>query len=180
MHLLFVCTGNICRSPTAERLTRAYAEYHGLTELIASSAGIRAVVGYGMEPTAAEVLRELGGDPTGFHARPLSTAMVDDADLVLAMSTRHRARVLEQSPRAMRRTFTLREAATLVTVAAPGTALLPRLAQARASSPVASDVLDITDPMGRDAELFRSIGKLVATTLLPVLDALRAELVRGE
>ena len=179
MHLLFVCTGNICRSPTAERLTRAYAAHHGLGQLTASSAGIRAVVGYGMEPTAAKMLRELGGDPTGFRARQLTPAMVDDAELVLAMSTRHRTRVLEQSPRAMRRTFTLREAATLLTVAAPATKLLARLAQARASSPVAPDALDITDPMGRDTEMFRSIGQQVATTLLPVLDALHAELVPG-
>jgi protein-tyrosine phosphatase len=90
MHLLFVCTGNICRSPPAERLTRAYAEHHGLSAMTASSAGIRAVVGYGMEPTAARVLIELGGDPRGFRARQLSTAMVDEADLVLTMSIRQR------------------------------------------------------------------------------------------
>ncbi|MGI8646044.1 MAG: low molecular weight phosphotyrosine protein phosphatase, partial [Nocardioides sp.] len=67
-----VCTGNICRSPTAERVTRAFAVKHGLSRLTASSAGTRAVVGYGMEPTAAEVLRTLGGDPKGFRARQLS------------------------------------------------------------------------------------------------------------
>jgi len=64
VHVLFVCTGNICRSPTAERLTCAFATEHGLG-LDASSAGTRAVIGYGMEPTAAEVLRSMGGDPEG-------------------------------------------------------------------------------------------------------------------
>jgi len=64
-------------------------------------------------------------DPTGFRARQLSPAMVDDADLVLALSTGHRTRVLEQSPLAMRRTFTLREAATLLTMPASATELLP-------------------------------------------------------
>ena len=41
--MLFVCTGNICRSPTAERLARAFADEHGLGDLTASSAGSRAV-----------------------------------------------------------------------------------------------------------------------------------------
>jgi hypothetical protein len=48
---------------------------------------------------------------------------------------------------------------------------------ARATSPVAPDILDITDPMGRDVEMFRLIGQQVAAVLLPVLDARRTELV---
>ncbi len=115
MHVLFVCTGNICRSPTAERLTCAFAAEHGLG-LNASNAGTRAVIGYGMEPTAAEVLRSMGGDPEEFRARQLSPAIVGDADLILTMTTRHRDRVLSESPQAMRRTFTLLEAGRLLTV----------------------------------------------------------------
>jgi len=177
MHLLFVCTGNICRSPTAERLARAYAEDHGIAEqLTASSAGIRAVVGYGMQPTAAEVLIELGGNPAGFRARQLSPAMVEAADLVLTMSTRHRDRVLAQVPRAMRRSFTLREAAMLLTVATDEPELLPRLAQARAHQPPGAASINIEDPMGGEPSTYRSIGQHVASALLPVLDAIRAEL----
>lgn len=177
MHLLFICTGNICRSPTAERLTRSYAAHYGIAEqLTASSAGTRAVVGYGMEPTAAEVLRALGGDPNGFRARQLTPAMAEAADLVLTMSTRHRDRVLEQSPRAMRRTFTVRELSALLAVPTAETALLARVAQARAIAPPAPDAMDISDPMGRERSTFESIGKQVAAILLPVLDAVRAEL----
>ncbi|WP_127782111.1 hypothetical protein [Rhodococcus sp. X156] len=176
MHLLFVCTGNICRSPTAERLTQAYAAHHGLPGLTASSAGTRAVAGYTMEPSAAQVLTELGGDPTGFRARQLKPAMVNDADLVVGLSTRHRNRVLEESPRAMRRAFTLRELSALLAVPSSEAALLPRLAQARAARPPAPDSLDITDPMGQDLATFQEIGRQITATLLPVLDALRAEL----
>ncbi len=131
MHVLFVCTGNICRSPTAERVTRAFAVKHGLSRLTASSAGTRAVVGYGMEPTAAEVLRTLGGDPKGFRARQLSPANVDDADLILTMTTRHRDKVLAASPRAMRRTFTLLEAGRLLAIPMAAETVVQRLAQAR-------------------------------------------------
>ncbi len=130
MHVLFVCTGNICRSPTAERLTCAFAAEHGLG-LNASSAGTRAVIGYGMEPTAAEVLRSMGGNPEGFRARQLSPAIVGDADLILTMTTRHRDRVLAESPQAMRRTFTLLEAGRLLAVPVGADTVAQRLAQAR-------------------------------------------------
>jgi protein-tyrosine phosphatase len=62
LHILFVCTGNICRSPSAERLATAAGAS-------ASSAGTRAVIGHPMHPESARVLRDLGGDPDGFVAR---------------------------------------------------------------------------------------------------------------
>ena len=52
MHVLVVCTGNICRLPTAERLLLARAAELGVASLTVGSAGTRAVVGYGMEATA--------------------------------------------------------------------------------------------------------------------------------
>jgi len=174
MHLLFVCTGNICRSPTAERLARAFAAEHGVDGLTASSAGTRAVSGYGMEPTAAEVLRSMGGDPKGFRARQLSTAMVDDADLVLTMTTRHRARVLTENPRAMRRTFTLLEAGRLLAVPVEAETVVQRLALARGQQPGGERIDDIADPIGLDYETFAAVGTQVAEALRPVLHALAA------
>jgi len=162
VHVLFVCTGNICRSPTAERLTRAFADEHDLREVTASSAGTRAVVGYGMEPTAAE----------GFRARQLSPAIVDDADLILAMTTRHRDRVMSESPRAMRRTFTLLEAERLLTVPVEAETLVQRLALARGQQTHGERVDDIADPIGLHYATFAAIGAHVAQTLRPVLHAL--------
>jgi len=172
MHVLFVCTGNICRSPTAERLTRAFAETHGLSELTASSAGTRAVVGYGMEPTAAEVLRAMGGDPKGFRARQLCPAIVDDADLILTMTTRHRDRVLSESPRAMRRTFTLLEAGRLLTVPAEADTLVQRLALSRGQQARGERTDDIADPIGLDYGTFEAVGAQVAESLRPLVHAL--------
>ncbi|MBA3525256.1 MAG: protein tyrosine phosphatase, partial [Geodermatophilaceae bacterium] len=116
MHILFVCTGNICRSPTAERLVQAYSLRHldDPSQLTASSAGTRAVYGSGVEPNAALVLQSLGGDPTGFVARQVQPEDVTDAHLVLAMTGKHRATVLGASPRALQRSFTLLEARSLL------------------------------------------------------------------
>lgn len=110
MHLLFVCTGsNMCRSLIGERLTCAYAVERGLprTDLSASSAGTRAVLGSRMDPHAAVVLAGLGGDATGFRGRSLTAEQAAEADLVLTMTSKHRTSVLNVAPRALAKTFTL-------------------------------------------------------------------------
>jgi protein-tyrosine phosphatase len=172
VHVLFVCTGNICRSPTAEHLTTAFAARRGMGELTASSAGTGAVIGYGMEPFAAEVLETLGGDPRGFRARQLSPALVEGADLVVTMTAKHRKKVLTDNPRAMRRTFTLLEIGRLLALPAEGDTLVQRLGHARAVQARGERLDDIADPIGRDYRTFVTIGAQVADALEPLLDAL--------
>ena len=114
MHLLFVCTGNICRSPTAERLSVAYAARLEIADFTASSAGTRAVVGHAVHRDSEFALRKLGGDPSNFTARQLTSKIASSADLVLTMTRPHRDSVLELAPRQLNRTFTLVEAARLL------------------------------------------------------------------
>src|SRR4051812_10984921 len=73
--VLFVCTGNICRSPVAERVARAFLDAALGAEAACihlGSAGTRAVVGSGVHPDSAAVLAGLGGKPAGFAARQLT------------------------------------------------------------------------------------------------------------
>ena len=109
--VLFVCTGNICRSPLGERLLRA--RLHS-SEFEVTSAGVMALVGNAMDPEAAAQLHALGGDPTGFAARQITEKMIGHADLVLAATRAHRERILEERPGALRRTFTVLEFAELL------------------------------------------------------------------
>ena len=81
---------------------------------VSESAGTRAVVGSAMDPASARVLQELGGNPEGFRARQLTDQLAAAADLTLTMTRDHRRDVLGRAPRAMSRTFTLREAAGLL------------------------------------------------------------------
>lgn len=186
MHLLFVCTGNICRSPTAERLTRAYAA-HVLSDprqLTAASAGTRAVVGHPIHPSAVGVLQGLGGDPTDFVAQYLDERHVQQADLVLTMAGDHRRTVLGSNPRAMARTFTLREAVALLRevsleelpdpsdLTQRGKALVARLHAQRAIRRSTGSDDDIADPIGRDQQTFVRVGNDIAEPLLELLGAL--------
>ncbi len=170
MNVLFVCTGNICRSPTAERLSSAYAAEHGILDFTASSAGTRAVIGHPIHRDAATVLEELGGDASSFAARQLKPKIASAADLIIAMTGAHRDIVLEAAPRQLRRTFTLTEVARLASLDGADTlvdlaALRPRLA--------ANEPSDIPDPIGQSPEVFAAVGAQIAGLLPPIMELCR-------
>jgi low molecular weight protein-tyrosine phosphatase len=180
--VLLVCTGNICRSALAERLGRAYLDEtlgDDASAVRLASAGTQAVVGSAMHPDSALVLRGFGGDPDGFVARQLAEGMVMDADLVLTLTRGHRRDVLTLAPRALARTFTLREAADLVsllgdvepageTLAERARALVKDMAAAR-SRRESSSADDVADPIGQPLEAHQEAGDAIVAALLPLL-----------
>jgi protein-tyrosine-phosphatase len=86
--ILFVCTANICRSPMAEAIFNALVSDAG-APYEARSAGVAALVGKPLTPHARAVLEE-AGVPVGRHrARQVDRAMLEEADLVLAMTPEH-------------------------------------------------------------------------------------------
>lgn len=170
LHVLFVCTGNICRSPSAERLAIAYCDQVGIPDFSASSAGTSAVIGHPIHPAAERVLQALGGDVSNFAARQLRPKIASGADLILTMTRAHRDNVLELAPNKLRWTFSLPEAAHLVQVLGAQTVadlanLRPRL--------ITSEVPDIVDPIGRSDEVFTAVGRQIADLLPPVLELCR-------
>ena len=151
--ILAVCTGNVCRSPAVERLL---ANRLGPTVSV-SSAGTHALVGHPISAPMAALLRRTGVEPEPFEARRLSEQMLKDADLILPMTRAQRGFIVELWPPAVRRSFTLREFARLLTLVDPS-ALPPggeadrlpdamRLAAAeRGGSRVSAEEDDVVDP----------------------------------
>lgn len=94
-HVLFVCTGNICRSPLAEALCRRELDQRGVSEVTVSSAGTGAWDGAPASEGAYLVALEHDLDLSGHHARLLTRNVVESADVILTMARHHRARVGE-------------------------------------------------------------------------------------
>jgi protein-tyrosine phosphatase len=95
MHILFVCTGNTCRSPMAEGLLREALAARGIDQVTVASAGTGAWQGAPVSEGAYLVGLEHGLDLSEHRARLLTRDLVKEADLVLTMSGHHLARVAE-------------------------------------------------------------------------------------
>jgi protein-tyrosine-phosphatase len=85
--ILFVCTGNICRSPMAEGLMRERLGQEGGPDISVSSAGIFANPGNAPDPFAVHVAREAGIDISGHRARVVNNHNLRWADVVLVMES---------------------------------------------------------------------------------------------
>ncbi len=145
--VLFVCIGNVCRSPLGQHLLAARLPSEGFE---VSSAGVGALVGEPMDADAAVQLAAHGVSADGFVARQLTPAIVEESELVLTATRSIRSRVLEDSPRALRRTFTVREfAALLDTVPGAGDPAALVAAAAEGRSRAVLDDYDIPDPYRR-------------------------------
>ncbi|MEW2581121.1 protein-tyrosine-phosphatase [Streptomyces syringium] len=190
--ILHVSTGNVCRSPITERLTR-----HALSDrlgdpltggLVVESAGTWGHEGAPMEAHAATVLADLGADPDGFIGRELLDEHVIRADLVLTATRDHRAQVISMGHSAGLRTFTLKEFTRLVRAIDHATLPDPEQAggvvdRARALVQAAAalrgwllapnaEADEVHDPYGAPITFFRSIGDEINQALDPVVTAL--------
>nr|WP_246298620.1 adenylyl-sulfate kinase [Nocardioides panaciterrulae] len=168
LKVLFVCTANICRSPFMELVARH--ELGDRTGLEFASAGTHGFRDSEMDPVMADTLPG-GVAPDGFRSRPLTAAMVEEADLVLTAEAAHRTFILEDHPGAFRKVFTLGQFAEATTSATglTGHELLAAVAQRRGS---ADPSLDVPDPYRRGPEGARAAADLLTDRLRAILTAL--------
>ena len=196
-HILFVCTGNVCRSPAAERLLRraidgAGGGIAGLSGVQVSSAGTSALVGDPVSPPMAALMEAVGVDTTGFAARQLSPALIRAADLIVTMTSSHRRDTVTMVPAAVQRTFVLGELAHMLggvdsaeVAAAGGTSgsTSERLRAAitiakRHRTPGVDPAEDIVDPYGRSNSVYATSFAQIQAALEPLLRIVAADVPR--
>jgi L-threonylcarbamoyladenylate synthase len=135
--ILFVCSGNTCRSPMAESLARVIlAEKLGVKPdeleqkgITITSAGAMAMPGSRATPQGIEAVKEFGADLTRHRSRPLSVELIHQADVIFTMGRAHAAAVQALVPSAADKTFLLDPAG------------------------------DIDDPIGGDLSLYQELAR---------------------
>ena len=105
--ILFVCTGNVCRSPMAEGIFRQAVQGQG--DYRVTSAGLGAAEGSPPSAYAVQAVKELGIDISGLRSRMLTADLVDQADYIFGMTHSHIDTVKVLYPQAEEKTFLLRE-----------------------------------------------------------------------
>ena len=105
--ILFVCTGNVCRSPMAAGIFRRAVEGRGEYQVL--SAGLGAAEGVPPSAHAVEAVKELGIDISGMRSRMLTAELVRQADYIFGMTHSHIDTVATLYPQAAEKTFLLRE-----------------------------------------------------------------------
>ena len=106
-NILFVCTGNVCRSPMAEGIFRHAVQGRGGYRVM--SAGLGAVEGQPPSPYAVQAVRELGIDIASQRSRMLTPELVQQADYIFGMTHSHIDTVMLLYPHAAEKAFLLRE-----------------------------------------------------------------------
>jgi len=129
--VLFVCTGNSCRSVMAKALLEKKLKEKNRNDVEVLSAGIMMLGGLSATEETKEVLRNEGIDVSGHRSQRITRDIIKKSDIILIMDKLHEARVLEIVPEVRNRLFLLKEFAR-----------------------ISGNNLDIVDPIGKPLEFY--------------------------
>ncbi|NLX92137.1 MAG: low molecular weight protein arginine phosphatase [Firmicutes bacterium] len=154
--LLFVCSGNTCRSVMAEGLFTKVWRESGEKEVnaVASSAGIETVDGLAASAEALQVLRDEGVDLAYHRSRMITGSLVEEADYIFTMTRKQKEILLERFPESNGKAWLLSDFAGL------------------------AKKKDISDPIGQGLEQYRLTAKEIETAIRNMIAKLKQKLAR--
>jgi len=149
--VLFVCTGNLCRSPMAEYILQRELSDRGADDVLVESAGTFAMEGNPAARKAVKEMEKQGIDMSGHRARALTRRMLEEADVVVVMEKQHELTALALMPDAGEKIV-----------------LMGKLVDGR-------DNHEIPDPYGSDEEFFSQTCDLIKKAAAALADRLVSE-----
>ena len=112
MKVLFVCTGNICRSPMGELMFPLFFHDASVT---ADSAGVLGLINNPIDPSSERLMNQDGIEASSFRSKRLTPQLAMRSDLILCFTEHQRKKIVELAPRSRSRTFLLTDFADLCT-----------------------------------------------------------------
>jgi protein-tyrosine-phosphatase len=147
--ILFVCTGNTCRSVMAQGLLKNMLRKEGIKDVKVNSAGIAALPSFAIYGVLEKVLKEEGIEISNHKPTRVTADVVKDADLILVMERRHKDAILEMAPEVKKKVFLLKEFAG------------------------EKENLDIPDPIGQPEEVYRNRLQEIKGYLVKILKKIK-------
>ena len=150
MNVLFVCTGNLCRSPMAEALLRQALQERGCDEVTVSSVGTWAYYGRNATPEAIETVATRGADLSQHQSRPVEFDELRAADVIVVMTSVHVREIAALAPEVVDRIVLMKELREIEPAFLPPDASVEEKVTAllRGRRPKRRRSLDVDDPMG--------------------------------
>ena len=152
MNILFVCTGNTCRSPMAEGIFKALLKDNNIDNINVSSAGISTFEGDSANEKAIYTLRNKGIDIKSHKSRQITKEIIENSDLILTMTKSHKRMILNALPEYLNKVFTIKEYVYI-----------------NNNEELTGKNLDIADPYGLDYNIYEKCAEEIEENLKKII-----------